>query len=680
MKILVHSNAPNVKTGYGVQCALLVERLHDAGFDVAVSATYGQQGSTGSWRPEKPRNPELWDKPIRVYQCGYQINGLDIIHNHAMHWFDGDPLGGWIIPLLDVWALVENPLLADFNVAAWAPVDHFPVPPGVLRFFENTDAVPVAMSRFGERAFDQAGLDPAYVPLAVDLTEYKPTPALNHAAHGELTGRQLAGVPDEAFMVGMVAMNKDANDRKGFNEAFAAFGAFWRRHTDAVLYVHSDPNGMGSSFNLRELAQHCGIPPHAIVFPDTYAYQTGFTAEMMAAIYTSMDVLLAPSHGEGFCVPLIEAQACGTPVIVTDFSAQPELVGAGWKVLGQQQWDPAQHAFYIVPFISTPGLSVGRFRALLKKIIEAVPLPSKLRDLIVSADHELAGGPTGIVEVLEEAYYADLDDLAPKAIDKAAEYDADRVFAEHWAPLLEKMGGTPEPLALDRTPVDTVAVLVPALNRPQNVARLVDSLAATPEATAYFICDPDDHDQIEAVEKAGAVAIHHPGTFAEKINHGLDETSEPWVMVCGDDVEFDPNWLCAARPFTASFDVVGTNDSHPDRIRNPEVAAGRHADHFLVRRAYVDAYGACLDGPGVLAPECYGHWFVDKEIVELAKARGVFAPCLGSVVEHHHPGYDGLPRDATYLKAIDSSGDDQDTFLSRVPLIKMQRTTLGKSR
>ena len=37
MKILIHSNSPATFTGYGVQTALLAERLHDAGYEVAIS-------------------------------------------------------------------------------------------------------------------------------------------------------------------------------------------------------------------------------------------------------------------------------------------------------------------------------------------------------------------------------------------------------------------------------------------------------------------------------------------------------------------------------------------------------------------------------------------------------------------------------------------------------------------
>ncbi len=165
------------------------------------------------------------------------------------------------------------------------------------------------------------------------------------------------------------------------------------------------------------------------------------------------------------------------------------------------------------------------------------------------------------------------------------------------------------------------------------------------------------------------------------MNRGLSESTEPWVLLIGDDTEFKPGWIEAARKLSDRFDVIGTNDTSKG-IKNPEVAAGRHADHFFVRRSYVEKYGACLEGPGHLAPECYKHWFTDREIIELAKARGVFSPCLESVIEHHHPGYDGREdlreADPVYMAAVGYAEEDAETFRQRGPLIGLQRTSRGR--
>jgi hypothetical protein len=276
--------------------------------------------------------------------------------------------------------------------------------------------------------------------------------------------------------------------------------------------------------------------------------------------------------------------------------------------------------------------------------------------------------------------------MADKAIAKAAEYDCDIVYQTYWRPFLASLEQTNELRSgLDPIPeTGGVAVVVPAMKRPQNVDRLVSSLKKTaPDLKAYFICDPDDEEEIEAVTSAGAnVIISTRGhTYAQKVNVAYENTHEPWVFVCGDDVEFHPGWVDEARKVSDRFDVIGTNDT-AGMVRNGDVANGSHADHFFIRRAYIDEHGSCLDGPGVAAPEAYKHWWVDKEIVGLAKARGVFTPCLSSIVEHHHPGYQATPTDQlddVYHLAISSAAEDRTTFLSRAPLIQMQRTTRGKS-
>jgi hypothetical protein len=76
-------------------------------------------------------------------------------------------------------------------------------------------------------------------------------------------------------------------------------------------------------------------------------------------------------------------------------------------------------------------------------------------------------------------------------------------------------------------------------------------------------------------------------------------------------------------------------------------------------------------------PEIYGHWWIDKEVVGLAKARGVYVHAADARIIHHHPGYDGnetaREADPIYMRAAESAERDRKTFLSRAPLIENHR-------
>ena len=150
----------------------------------------------------------------------------------------------------------------------------------------------------------------------------------------------------------------------------------------------------------------------------------------------------------------------------------------------------------------------------------------------------------------------------------------------------------PAPAARERT-----AVIVPVLSRPQNAAPFMDSLKASgaPLARVYAVADATDEAVIAAWEDAGAEVIvmepaDSPGTFARKVNYGYEATTEPWLLLTGDDVKFHPGWLDQAQHAArGGADVAGTNDLH-----NPRVTAGEHSPHLLIRRAYVDAHRRVL--------------------------------------------------------------------------------------
>lgn len=58
-----------------------------------------------------------------------------------------------------------------------------------------------------------------------------------------------------------------------------------------------------------------------------YENRYNLTEEELHKAYNDSDVLLFPSLGEGFGMPILEAQAFGRPVITSNFSSMPEVAG-----------------------------------------------------------------------------------------------------------------------------------------------------------------------------------------------------------------------------------------------------------------------------------------------------------------------------------------------------------------
>lgn len=210
---------------------------------------------------------------------------------------------------------------------------------------------------------------------------------------------------------------------------------------------------------------------------------------------------------------------------------------------------------------------------------------------------------------------------------------------------------------------DEVAVIVPVLGRPQNAAPFMRSLrASTGLAKVYAVCS--NLADVDAWQDAGAVTVwSDPISFAAKVNGGYHHTHEPWVFLTGDDVRFHPGWLDHAQQTArdTGAKVVGTND-----LGNPKVMSGEHAVHMLISREYIDEVGASWDGPGIVCHEGYRHNFVDNEIVVAAKQRGVWAPSLGSVVEHLHPLWGKGEMDDTYRKGEYKAEKDRVLFEARL--------------
>jgi glycosyltransferase involved in cell wall biosynthesis len=304
VKILLHTNYPGSGTGYGEQAAIVAPRLAAMGHDVAISAMTGLSNRADKW------------EGIPCLPSGYTTYGNDVLGGHARAFFGGGP--GLVLVLYDAWA-IEPQAIRGLATAVWAPVHSWPLSGGDKRFWIESRAQPIAISRYGEQQMREFGLQPAYVPHGIDCQTFRPLTS------GErVEARRVMGVPDDAFVIAIVGANKGTSPpRKAWGEQFQAFAQFRKRHEDAVLYVHSiaaSPHGI----DMRPMAASLGIEK-SVYFSANYPQITGlYPPGYVAGVMGAADVLSNPSYGEGFGLPVVEAQACGTPVVVADTSAQPE--------------------------------------------------------------------------------------------------------------------------------------------------------------------------------------------------------------------------------------------------------------------------------------------------------------------------------------------------------------------
>ncbi len=104
---------------------------------------------------------------------------------------------------------------------------------------------------------------------------------------------------------------------EGLLQAYAAAKADLNGHGLVVVGPGRDTAYVAE---LRELAESLGITPDV-------TWVGGVALEDTVDFYRAADVFVYPSHNETFGLPILEAMACGCPVVTSDRSAMPETAG-----------------------------------------------------------------------------------------------------------------------------------------------------------------------------------------------------------------------------------------------------------------------------------------------------------------------------------------------------------------
>lgn len=312
MKINILSIAPWVETGYGRNCRDLIDILQKK-HKVCVTTIFGLQGSSLNFGDVEV-NP--------LYSYPHQEDSPQWVK----YWFEKTK-SDLILQHFDIWIMPQRWIKQiGLPVITYTPIDSYPLA-DVIKGGCDGALLNVAMSRYAEHAFDNCDMPTKYIPHWYSKESFFP--------EDKKTCRKLIPLPEDAFIFGVVGTNKGPRkNTPGIMLAFKAFLASGGKE-NSLLYLHTNmfqdetnPEG----YRLLDLAKDLEILPW-IRYTTKEDYLIGLPDDVIRTLYNSFDVLLHPSFGEGFGIPIIEAQACGVPVIASDNSATVEVCGTGgWIV------------------------------------------------------------------------------------------------------------------------------------------------------------------------------------------------------------------------------------------------------------------------------------------------------------------------------------------------------------
>lgn len=155
--------------------------------------------------------------------------------------------------------------------------------------------------------------------------------ALNSHAYGQNEDLDAADMLAEKFFIHrpFVLYTGASDERKNLGrliEAFAAMPTGLRAEHQLVFAGRMPASTIGV---LKSCAQKAGLKIDDLVFTDYVS------DEDLVRLYSCCKLFVFPSWHEGFGLPALEAMACGAPVIASNTSSLPEVVG-----LSEALFDP----------------------------------------------------------------------------------------------------------------------------------------------------------------------------------------------------------------------------------------------------------------------------------------------------------------------------------------------------
>jgi len=184
------------------------------------------------------------------------------------------------------------------------PIENEPLTPAWAARLSSIDER-LIISKFGHKEAEKAGLKTTYLPIGIDAESWKPPTKQERA---KLRGAM--GVGEDDFFILTVADNQE---RKNLDAAMRIISAVSKDYE--IFWALVSRVDFKAGWLLHDLATHYGI--NEIFMP----FERGLPFNRLWTLYAAADAFLLTSKAEGLGMPILEAMACGVPVIATKVSA-----------------------------------------------------------------------------------------------------------------------------------------------------------------------------------------------------------------------------------------------------------------------------------------------------------------------------------------------------------------------
>jgi len=408
------SPSPTLPTGLGKVARKLTQGLREAGYEVVIgNPQYSGQPIMLDGMTHFPLSDE---SNIKTF---LQYTSPDLVIGYYSHWIP--PYSKISETCEELGLRFMQYITAEFSTVSL----YWLLPLAPANFLAVT-------SEFGKRLLLKHNVPESKIKVVyhgVDLSRFQP-----------LSPRPRFQGYEDMFFFGFVARN---NIRKGFPHIMRAFARLPAEIKGrSMLYLHttkSEENvflgGTARGWDLPLLAVKYNLQGKILLPDDRASKWWGVGEEELGRIYNAIDVYVHASTGEGFGLPLLEAMACGLPVIASNNTAVPEVVGdAGILTPCYEEEDETLDGFTL----STPKIG-----PITEAMIELFLNPN-LKERLSKRARERAAGFTwhkAIVAFCEAVGQALKQERVGKEILRASEpIDAEGVWGAH-AQLIPKGNG-----------------------------------------------------------------------------------------------------------------------------------------------------------------------------------------------------------------------------------------------